>query len=121
MIERHELSIRSRTELNMMAGFGAVGGNRESLVAGRYQLDRPADPASGKRDKRSALAERAARTERPTHERRHDTDVIRGHAQLLGQAVLEAPDILAGFPYCEYAAVPRRDRTEQLDRVVVLG
>ncbi len=58
-----DLAVWARAEPHVMARLRAVGGDGEPLLAGRNQLDRPADAARRDRGQRGALGERALRPE----------------------------------------------------------
>ncbi len=64
---------------------------------------------------------RAAAAESAADEGRDHMDIVGRHAELLRQAGLEAPHVLARLPHGQLAAVPGTGGGEQLDGVVVLG
>src|SRR5438067_9997611 len=104
-----------------MARLGPVAGDREALVARGDQLDRTVQPARRDRDQRGALGQRAARAEGAADEGRNDMYFLGVDAELLGEAVLEAGDVLAPLPHRQLAVGPGAAGGEQLDRIVVLG
>ncbi len=106
---------------DVVPGRGAVGGDGEALSPGGDQLHRPVHPLGRQRDEGRALGQRAARAEGPADVGRHHMHVVGRDAELLGHAVLGAPDVLAGFPHGQLAARPGADGGEELDGIVVLG
>src|SRR4051794_12632615 len=98
MAERDQFAVSVGAQLEMVAGFGAIGRDGEALVARGHQLDGAADLLRRTRNDGGALGQRATRAESAARKRRHDMDVIRLDVQLPSQSILEAPNILAGFP-----------------------
>ena len=76
MDQRLELPVIIGGEPHVVARLGAVGGDREALVAGGDQLDRPVEAPRRGRDQRRALGHRAARAEGAADERRYDADLV---------------------------------------------
>src|SRR5205085_5770256 len=106
---------------DVVARLGPVARDRKTLVARGDQLDRTVQPARRDRDQRGALGQRAARAEGAADEGRNDMYFLGVDAELLGEAVLEAGDVLAPLPHRQLAVGPGAAGGEQLDRIVVLG
>ncbi len=99
-----QASVAAGGQANPVAGRGAIGGDGEPLRPGGDQLHRPVQPLGRQGDDRRALGQRTARAEGAADVGRDHMHVVRRDAQLLGDSVLEAPDILAGFPDGQLAA-----------------
>jgi len=107
-------------EIDVAARLRSVAGNRETLVAGRDQLDRMVEPSRGDTVLYAGSASRASQRRRP-NEGRDYADPLGIDAELLGQTVLDPGHIPAALPYGQLAVGPSAARREQLDRIVALS
>src|SRR5437016_2452154 len=84
-----KLAVLAGAEPDVVAGFGAVGRDGETLVARRHELDRSFELLRGKRDQRGPWGHTALGAESAAGEMADHMDLVRINAEALGNAVLQ--------------------------------
>src|SRR5580693_3265163 len=120
MRERSELSVGCRAEPDVLASFSSIGGNGESLIAGRYELDRAVEPFRGQGDP-GCTGIGSLRAERAADVARNRSHPVWIDVELLGNPILGAPHELRRFIDGQLRAIPRAGRGKQFDRIVMLS